>query len=70
MDWKRFHDQGIALARRLKAELGDQVRVVYDTPVEDPSYRTYRGFDVRTEILASGRLKLVAFRSESLNERR
>lgn len=61
MDWDRFHRQGIALARRLKAELGDQVRVMYDTPVEDPSYRTYRGYDVRTEILRGGKLKLVAF---------
>lgn len=61
MDWGRFHRQGIALARWLKAELGDQVRVVYDVPVEDPSYRTYRGYDVRTEILNGGKLKLVAF---------
>jgi len=66
MDWDRFHSQGIALARRLKAELGDLVRVVYDVPVEDPSYRTYRGIDVRTEILAGGKLKLVAFRSAPL----
>jgi hypothetical protein len=61
-DWDSFHRRGIALARRLKAELGDQVRVVYDTPVEDPSYRSYRGYDVRTEVLAGGKLKLIAFR--------
>ena len=69
MDWDEFHRQGIALARRLKAELGDQVRVVYDTPVEDPSYRTYRGVDVRTEILPGGELKLVAFRGEPRPEK-
>ena len=66
-NWTEFHARGIALARRLKRELGDQVRVVYDTPVEDPSYRTYRGIDVRTEILPGGELKLVAFR-EGPNE--
>ena len=62
-DWESFHRQGIALSRRLKAELGEVVRVVYDIPVEDPSYRTYRGIDVRTEILAGGKLRLVAFRA-------
>ncbi len=64
MNWDAFHRQGLALARRLKAELGNQVRVVYDIPVEDPSYRTYRGIDVRTEILQDGKFKLIAFRSE------
>lgn len=70
MDWEAFHRQGIALARRLKAELGAQVRVVYDVPVEDPSYRTYRGFDVRTEILRGGKLRLIAFRNEPANMKR
>jgi hypothetical protein len=36
MGWDGFRRQGIALARRLKADLGDQVRVVYDMPAEDP----------------------------------
>lgn len=67
-DWDSFHRQGIALARRLKAELGDQVRVVYDTPVEDPSFQTWRGYDVRTEVLAGGKLKLIAFRREAPKE--
>lgn len=67
-DWDNFHRQGIALARRLKAELGDQARVVYDTPVEDPSFRTWCGYDVRTEVLAGGKLKLIAFRREPRQE--
>ena len=34
--WKEFHETGIALARRLKAEIGMQARVLYCRPWEDP----------------------------------
>ena len=34
--WKEFHVEGIALARRLKAEIGTQARVLYCRPMEDP----------------------------------
>ena len=48
LDWPRFHERGIALARRLKAELGDAVRIYYEKPVEDPNQR----INERVEILA------------------
>ncbi len=38
--WANFHDRGVALARRLKAELGPNVRVIYEKPMEDPDYAT------------------------------
>jgi hypothetical protein len=39
-NWSAFHRQGMALAKRLKQELGDRARVVYAKPVEDPDYKT------------------------------
>jgi hypothetical protein len=50
LDWPRFHEQGMALARRLKAELGDAVRIYYEKQVEDPNQR----LNERVEILADG----------------
>ncbi len=50
LDWPRFHEQGMALARRLKAELGDAARVYYEKPFEDPNQRV----NERVEILADG----------------
>ena len=47
MDWPAFHRRGIELSRRLKAELGDRVKVVYAKPCEDPGYKT----DEQTEIV-------------------
>ena len=52
-DWRNFHDRGLALARRLKAELGPDIKVIYEKPCEDPS----DSFEMRTEILADGSLK-------------
>lgn len=52
-DWEGFHREGIALSRRLKAEIGDQARVVYYMASEDPaSVRTER-----TEVMGDGSLK-------------
>jgi hypothetical protein len=51
-DWPCFHAQGIALARRLKAELGDVVRIIYQKPFEDPC----REIDERREVLVDGSL--------------
>jgi len=48
LDWPRFHERGMALARRLKAELGDAARIYYEKPVEDPNQRV----NERVEILA------------------
>lgn len=36
-DWKGFHEEGIALTRRLKSEFGDKARVMYVKPCEDPA---------------------------------
>ena len=62
MDWDSFNRQGLDLARRLKAELGDQVRVVYDKPIEDPGYVPGARAEVRTEILADGTLNPITLR--------
>lgn len=50
LDWPRFHERGMALARRLKAELGDAAQIYYEKPVEDPNQRV----NERVEILAGG----------------
>ncbi len=50
LDWPRFHERGMALARQLKAELGDAAWVYYEKPVEDPNQRV----NERVEILAGG----------------
>jgi hypothetical protein len=39
LDWESFHEQGMRLAIRLKAVLGDQVDIVYKKPMEDPNRR-------------------------------
>lgn len=57
LDWPRFHERGIALARRLKAELGDAVRIYYEKPVEDPNQRN----NERVEILAGGAIVETVF---------
>jgi hypothetical protein len=38
IDWRRFHERGMELARRLKAELGNAAAVFYVKPLEDPNY--------------------------------
>jgi len=45
-DWENYHKRGFALARRLKAELGSEVRVRYIKPGEDP----HRDIDTCSEI--------------------
>ncbi len=52
-NWPWFHDRGIDLAIRLKAELGDTAIVIYEKPYEDPG----RDLAERTEVLAGGKLK-------------
>lgn len=42
LNWGSFHEIGIGLARRLKAEVGDTWRVVYRKPMEDPEYHVNR----------------------------
>jgi hypothetical protein len=49
-DWPAFHTRGLELAKRLKNELGNDVRVYYEKPFEDPSHET----SGRIEILAEG----------------
>jgi hypothetical protein len=55
-DWRNFHDRGLALTRRLKAELGPKVKVRYVKPCEDPG----EAIESCTEILADGSLKTVS----------
>jgi hypothetical protein len=37
LDWKRFHEKGLALARCLKLEIGSDRQVIYVKPLEDPN---------------------------------
>jgi len=41
-DWARWNEQGVALARRLKGEVGERFLVEYHYPWEDP----HRGGEV------------------------
>ncbi|NOT13972.1 MAG: hypothetical protein HOP21_00060 [Methylotenera sp.] len=45
-DWNAFNAQGIAIAKQLKLELGDDVDVRYVKPTEDPSYIFEEGFAI------------------------
>lgn len=51
-DWRRFHVQGIELTRRLKIEMGDRVRVIYEKVFEDPCHY----IEERREVLNDGSL--------------
>jgi hypothetical protein len=64
LDWPRFHDRGLALTRRVKAELGDAARIFYVKAYEDPN-----GYvNERVEILADGSI-IAAEKPISLRER-
>lgn len=45
-DWATFNESGIAIAKQLKLELGDDVDVHYVKPREDPSRKLDEGFAV------------------------
>lgn len=60
-DWPAFNLRGIELSRRLKEQIGDEVRVIYHDAVEDPA-ATRAVFFERTEILADGTLKPITVR--------
>lgn len=49
-DWAAFHRQGLELARQLKAEVGQTVKVFYEKPTEDPG----RIYQERLEALSDG----------------
>lgn len=51
-DWKSFHSVGIQLSVRLKQAMGDDVRVFYEKPVEDPNNH----LNQRREVLIDGQL--------------
>jgi len=51
-DWSAFHDEGIALARRVKQEFRTHARVTYQKPVQDPRHRA----DERQEVAMEGTL--------------
>jgi hypothetical protein len=52
LDWRLFHAEGIGLARRLKASLGDSVRVIYEKPYEDELHEMWE----RREVMLDGDL--------------
>ena len=54
-DWPEFHRQGLALTVRLKAEIGDHARVMYDKPTEDLKADPTQ----RVEVLADGSLRTI-----------
>lgn len=49
--WEEFNKQGLALCRKLKAALGDEVRVCYEKACED---KPYADEHERQEILLDG----------------
>jgi hypothetical protein len=64
-DWDRldFNARGLALAGRLKQQVGNYYRVVYERPAEDPNCKICE----RTEVLADGSVKVLpADRSQAL----
>ena len=48
-DWAAFNRRGVALARRLKRELGTGVRVIYMAPHEDPNHEGVGSLEVRDD---------------------
>lgn len=46
IDWAIFNERGIAIAKQLKLELGDDVEVRYVQPGEDPSSKRDEGFAI------------------------
>ncbi len=60
-EWRRFHAEGISLARRLKVSLGNDVRVIYEKPFEDPDHE----IDERREVLLDGDLVELPCRRET-----
>ncbi|RNF33988.1 hypothetical protein [Paracoccus methylarcula] len=63
LDWNSFHARGLELARRLKAEVGANFRVVYEKPMEDPQRR----IDEWREIRDDGSVVVLSGRFESSN---
>lgn len=63
-DWPTFHARGLQLACRLKREVGDAYRVVYDKPCEDPNHR----LDERREIFADGTLQTLPMTRSTIHE--
>ena len=53
MAWPAFNAQGIALACRLKKEIGNQARVHYEWPIEDPQ-EEHAGIAVEIHVVAHG----------------
>jgi hypothetical protein len=50
LNWPDFHTRGLALAKRLKIEVGAAFRVIYEKPAEDPAHHDHE----RREVLADG----------------
>ncbi len=50
LDWLDFHRRGLALARRLRAEMPDNISVFYQKPFEDPNEQ----FEETKDVLRDG----------------
>ena len=55
LNWPDFHTRGLALAKRLKDEVGAAFRVIYEKPAEDPAHDDHE----RCEVLDDGSVVLL-----------
>lgn len=49
LDWADFHRRGLALTKRLKAEIGNSARVRYVAPCEDPNHILIRDLEILSD---------------------
>lgn len=64
-DWRSFHREGIRLSRKLKRQLGEGYRVIYEKPTEDPNFWN----NERREVQLDGTLTLLKSRAEIKDRR-
>ena len=48
-DWMLFHEQGMSLSRRLNTELGQDYRVMYHKPYEDPGREANEYLEIKAQ---------------------
>jgi hypothetical protein len=46
---RQFHSEGVALAKKLKLEVGGRFRVFYEVPASDPNFRPITMYEVTIE---------------------
>jgi hypothetical protein len=60
LNWIQFHNKGIALVKRLKLVLGNDYRIIYEKPMEDPWHHKQE----RREVMLDGTLVTLPSRRE------